>query len=186
MHWRTMPWTMMGALWHLWQQRQRRDNMDDGSCKVRQHHPSNNDQQWTRIWMQQRWMTTVVAAKVDNDDEGGRWQCVDKDVAVVDDDGGDGRGGGLWQRWWMMMMTVDGDDNNKWLECPMTMKRGQTKVSMGLMPLFVLAAKLKTLIGMSACCLYSFISAGMAVLSSFWHHHDHYASRMADFMLITQ
>ena len=83
-------------------------------------------------------------------------------------------------------MTVDGDDNNKRLECPMTMKRGQTKVSTGLMPLFVLAAKLKTLFGIIACCLYNFIIAGIAVLSSFWHRHGHYALRMADFMLITQ
>jgi len=37
---------------------------------------------------------TVVAAIVDNDDKGGKWQCVDKDVAVVDNDGGGGSGGG--------------------------------------------------------------------------------------------
>lgn len=38
----------------------------------------------------------------------------------------------------MMIMTVDGDNDSKRWECPMTMRRGQTKVPTGLMPLFFL------------------------------------------------
>ena len=48
-----------------------------------------------------------------------------------------------------------------------------------------LAIKPKALIVMSVWCLYAFISAVMAVLSLFWHHHGHYALRTADFELIS-
>ena len=55
----------------------------------------------------------------------------------------------------------------------------------GLMPLFVLAIKLKTFVKMSVCCLCAFISVVMTALSLFWHHHGLYALRTADFELIT-
>jgi hypothetical protein len=58
--------------------------------------------------------------------------------------------------------------------------------SYGLMPPFILAIKLKTLIKTSTWCLYAFISVITAVFSLFCHHHDgQYALRTADFEIIS-
>ena len=63
-------------------------------------------------------------------------------------------------------------------------KGGKQRCLQGLCCHF-LAIKPKALIVMSVWCLYAFISAVMAVLSLFWHHHGQYALRTTDFELIT-
>ena len=53
--------------------------------------------------------------------------------------------------------------------------KGTNKCVYGAYAAIFLAIKLKTLIVMSAWCLYDFISAVIAVLSLFWHCHGQYA-----------
>ena len=71
------------------------------------------------------------------------------------------------------------------MDHPMMMMRGVMSAHYGLMLLYFLVIKLKTLIKMSVWRLCAFISVITAVLSSFWHHHGLYALRTADFELIT-
>ncbi len=75
------------------------------------------------------------------------------------------------------MTTSDGppDDDEK----------GANKGVYGAYAAILFAIKLKTLIVMSAWCLYDFISAVMAVLSSFWHCHGQYAPKREYFELTT-